>query len=314
MAPPSRRSGFSLIELLVVITILAILCALLMSAAQKAREAAHRVYCANNLKQIGIALNSYASIGGAFPPGTNPYPPLPNSNKYYAQYGGLSWMAWILPYIEYNNAWKQTQQAFAQDSYPNDNPPHVIQSLIVSTYTCPGDPRVLEYHDIFGYKVALTSYLGVNGTNLRTRDGMLYAGSSVRTADVTDGLSNTIMVGERPPVSDMWFGWWYSGAGQWDYSQGPYVNTGDGDVTLGAADLYITSDGIGYNCPPGPYSYKPGNYQNTCDMFHFYSLHPNGCNFVFADGSVRFLNYSVAPILPALATRAGGEQVVSPSN
>jgi prepilin-type N-terminal cleavage/methylation domain-containing protein/prepilin-type processing-associated H-X9-DG protein len=331
MTRRSQRPGFSLIELLVVICIIAILTALLLTAVQRARTAANKVYCVNNLQQIGIALKSYESLNGSFPPGINPMPALANptainptaTNPYYKQYGCLSWMGWILPYIEQNNAWTTAQQSYTQNANPDYNPPHVVMSWVIKTYTCPGDPRVLVYHDVYGYTAALTSYLGVNGTNLRSHDGMLYGLSCVRTVDVTDGLSNTVMVGERPPNNDMWLGWWYDGAGQWDWSQtwngqpaAWNVNTGSCDVLLGTQEIYIPGSmaGVNYNCGAGPYSYQPGNWNDPCAMFHFYSLHPYGCNWLFADGSVRFLQYSAAPILPALGTRAGGENVAIPGS
>jgi prepilin-type processing-associated H-X9-DG protein len=112
----------------------------------------------------------------------------------------------------------------------------------------------------------------------------------------------------------MWFSWWYSGAGQWDWSQGWNVNTGSCDVTLGTQELYIGGDPVGYGCGPGPFSYGPGDINQPCSMLHFYSLHPMGSNWLFVDGSVRFLPYSAAPIIPALGTRAGGEQVSIPGN
>jgi prepilin-type N-terminal cleavage/methylation domain-containing protein/prepilin-type processing-associated H-X9-DG protein len=311
MLSRARRSGFTLIELLVVIAILAILIAMIVSAVQKARSAVDTVYCVNNLRQMGTALNSYASVNGGFPPGTNPYPALPNSNPYYAKYGCLSWMGWILPYMEYGPEWKQVAVSYAANSNPDINPPHTVASQILTPYTCPGDNRVLVYHNVGGFVVALTSYLGVNGTNLRTHDGMLYSRSCIRPMDVTDGLANTLMIGERPPSADLYFGWWYAGAGQWDSSQGVDINTGSCDVTLGANELNLQSVGLAEMnaCPTGPFAFAQGKLANNCDTFHFWSLHTGGANFAFADGHVRFFTYSAAPYIPLMATRAGGEQI-----
>lgn len=309
---PGRR-GFSLIELLVVVAILAILVALLMAAVQKARDGANRVYCANNLKEIGVALNNYQSVVGTYPPGMTPPWNLQVPRGIYP-YGALSWLGLILPYIDQQNGWRTTQAAFAANPIPNINPPHVMQSHVIHLYTCPGDPRVLQAHDVQGYEVALTSYLGVNGTNLRTHDGILFSMSKVRAIDVTDGLSNTLLVGERPPSVDLW-GWWYAGSGQYDTSQGMGLNTGSGDGNLGAAELNIKSApyGTSNSCPSGPYAYGSGSLEQECDMFHFWSLHSYGCNFAFADGSVRFVTYSIGQqTFQALATRAGGEKVVAP--
>jgi prepilin-type processing-associated H-X9-DG protein len=102
---------------------------------------------------------------------------------------------------------------------------------------------------------------------------------------------------------------WIAGAGQWDFSFRPTRNTGSCDVTLGAAEINLRSLGLpALNaCPAGPYGFGPGAILNPCDQFHFWSLHAGGGNFLFADGRVHFLTYGAAPLLPALATRAGGE-------
>ncbi|HET6575478.1 MAG TPA: H-X9-DG-CTERM domain-containing protein, partial [Fimbriiglobus sp.] len=94
----------------------------------------------------------------------------------------------------------------------------------------------------------------------------------------------------------MWFGWWYAGHGQ--------EGTGSCDATLGAREMNYAGDG---NCPGGPYHFKDGRVGQRCDLFHFWSPHPGGAHFLFADGSVQFLRYDADSILPALATRAGGE-------
>jgi prepilin-type processing-associated H-X9-DG protein len=123
-------------------------------------------------------------------------------------------------------------------------------------------------------------------------------------ADISDGTSQTLFAGERPPSADFQFGWWYAGAGQ--------LFTGSADMVLGVHERNVLplSIGYAYGCPPGPYSFGPGRMSNQCDMFHFWSPHNGGgANFLFADGSVHFLSYSAAPILPALATRSGGEVI-----
>ncbi|MBY0524879.1 MAG: DUF1559 domain-containing protein, partial [Gemmataceae bacterium] len=191
MTSHSRRSGFSLIELLVVIAIIAILAALIMSGVQKARTARDKVYCVNNLRQMGIGLHSHHSQYGAFPPGCT---------------GGAApqwqaWMAKILPFIEQDNVWKQSKAAYASGAWPWGDP-HP-RDLVLSIYTCPMEKRVLQAQYAQGVRIALTSYLGVNGTNHSANNGVLYNITPVRSMDITDGPSNTLMVGERPPSADM---------------------------------------------------------------------------------------------------------------
>src|SRR5438094_9892856 len=142
--------------------------------------------------------------------------------------------------------------------------------------------------------------------------------AGVKIADVRDGLSNTLMVGERPPSADLIFGWMFAGFG--------VSGDGDGDVILGISERNELnplgdSDPSGKPCsaghadPNNPAAYKlgPGDLNNACDQWHYFSLHPGGANFCMGDASVRFLSDSTSPILQrALATRAGGETVDVP--
>jgi prepilin-type processing-associated H-X9-DG protein len=151
--------------------------------------------------------------------------------------------------------------------------------------------------------MGLTAYVGVSGitggsalNDPGDAKGIIYLGSKVRLTDIRDGTSNTLMVGERPPSTDMEFGWWFAGAG--------YNNSGVGDVVLGAREFNYAS---ALGCNPPRVGLQPGSIFNPCDQTHFWSLHDGGVNFLLGDGSVRFVSYSVDSILPALATRSGGE-------
>ena len=314
MVRPKSRSGFTLIELLVVIAIIAILIALLVPAVQKVREAAARAKCQNNLHQIGIALHGYHDTYKRFPQGV----------AYEYPYYYWSWMAQLLPFIEQQNAYqkadswaRQSSPAFAWwpwgDFWDNpQTPANPILGFTVSTWICPSDGR--EEVAISGSQggiypssnIAFTGYLGVaSGAegnenyygNLRGATGILYWRSKTRIADVTDGTSNTAMVGERPPSQDLYYGWWFAGAG-WDGS-------GEGDVLMGARSYNYAQYGIG--CSTSYAQFQPGNFIDPCHQVHYWSPHDGGGNFLRADASARFCTYTINAILPQFFTRNGGE-------
>ncbi len=318
-----RRRGVTLIEVLVVIAIIGILLALLLPAVQKVREAAARVQCQNNLHQIGIALHTYHDAYGSFPPG-QPFRTGPAADYYHPWW---SWLTRLLPFVEQDNLLRQAEdwahRPGSEQTYPWPEPwltppypGNPALSVVVRTYACPSDARTLQVEvanwaewnnlDADRIRVALTSYLGVTGSGNDASgrpNGLLYIGSATRIGDVTDGVSNTAAAGERPPSADMTYGWWFAGAG--------YDNAGSGDNLLGAREYgyapFLNAYGGG-NCPVGGnVGLQPGRLDNPCDQTHFWSLHPGGANFLFADGSVHFLFYSADRVLPALATRAGGE-------
>jgi prepilin-type processing-associated H-X9-DG protein len=154
---------------------------------------------------------------------------------------------------------------------------------------------------------------GMNGILIPVQNTTPACRPGVKIADVADGLSNTLMVGERPPSTDMNFGWLFAGFG--------VSGDGDCDVILGISERnelnpFGDKDPSGQPCSPGhpdpmnslAYRFGPGDLNNPCDQWHYYSLHPGGANFCMGDGSVHFLSYSIGGLVQrALATRAGGE-------
>lgn len=153
------------------------------------------------------------------------------------------------------------------------------------------------------YAAALTSYVGVNGSNQLAYDGILHVNSRVRLIDVTDGTSNTLLLGERPTPSDLLWGWWFAEIGEWPW--------------FGAPDLVLGVQETDANDPPQteyvPHEfYRPGSLEdpNYYHRWHYWSLHAGGSNWLLSDGSVRFMTYAAGnTVLPALATRSGGEVV-----
>ena len=216
-----RKRGFTLIELLVVIAIIAILIGLLVPAVQKVREAAARIQCTNNLKQIGLGLHNFHGTYQKFPAARGDYfltyaqaagyPPPTYGGLYpggFTQYGG--WMVSLLPYIEQDNLRKKmtyTGTAWTGPFFGNYN-------VVVKTYLCPSDGHA-QSPPTAG-NGAFTDYLGVTGSNndfnsafFGPSNGIFDVNSQgTRFADITDGTSSTLMVGERPPAGDLYWGWW----------------------------------------------------------------------------------------------------------
>ena len=288
------RAAFTLIELIIVIAIMGILAAFLFVAVQQSRAAASRIECQVHLKQIGLALHAYHGNHQTLPPGMS-------LNIDHGAYPYMSWNIRILPYIEQSSLFRDVQAAYKTNTNFLSPPHRHLRQIVLPIFSCPADPYSSVAETLAdGQRVAFTSYLGVEGTDQQKHDGMLFLDSRIRFADVTDGVSNTIMVGERPPSSDGRFGWWYAGWGQ--------QRTGSGEMVLGVRERLSSDE----PCEAGPYHFGPGWNGDVCDYLHFWSEHAGGANFLFADGSVRFLSYNTDPIMPALATCAGREVVQVP--
>jgi hypothetical protein len=225
----------------------------------RARESANRIRCASNMRQIGLALHHYHDTFLQFPPGTSykgvndPFP-------------FMSWLTRLLPFVEQDALWRQSENAFAIEKDFRRNPPHTGFGTVQPIYQCPSDPRSAATERLGPFEIAFTNYLGNEGVNFQRRDGVLFLNSRSRLTDIIDGTSSTLLAGERPPSADSVLGWWYAGWGQ--------NKDGSAEVVLGVREInsYYPSG----TCPTGPYEYGPGKPQNLCDTFHFWSRHAGG--------------------------------------
>lgn len=309
MRRPSRRNGFTLVELLVVMAIIGVLIAMLLPAVQKVREAANRTSCANNMKQMALAVHLFHDSNEEFPrivfpdywEGGEP-PGTPYSLQ--ADVDGFNGVEGldhgILNYVGVSNFW-HIRPYLEQHNTPG--------TMRISMYACPSYPLAGSMIDSsLGVPVGVGTYAFVEGKDVRRNapgnilypDGLGVVTHHVRVkvTQIADGSSNTVMLGERPPPADLSWGYWAFQTA---------------DTQLGVADtiqIFQYSDSTNtVACPVGPNRFAPGAFRNNCDFHHFWSMHDGGAYFAFADGSVRFLYYTASPVMPQLATRAGGEFV-----
>lgn len=310
------RSGFTLIELLVVIAIIAILIALLVPAVQKVRAAAARTQCMNNMKQMTLALQDFHLSYKSFPCGVyneNPW------SSYYKRPPGLpsgypTWIASILPYVEQTALWNLVQ------NYQDYNKPLPLLS-------CPADPRnstSFEASSYAGGAWGLTDYVGIGGYDAivsfyeqtSIHYGILqYCMPPVKINQVSDGTSNTYIIGERPYGGDGEWGWWdypseadtvWGSANQYEGSWFYPVSSWTTDASCPAATTVVDQHGAsitGYFFGKGPQTVN-----NLCAFNYLWSNHTGGGHFGLADGTVRYVSYSVTPsVVLAMSTYAGGE-------
>lgn len=294
---PAAR-GFTLVELLVVIAIIGVMVGLLLPAVQAAREAARRMQCSNNLKQIGLAIHNYESAYKKVPAGRTllPNPTFPASGN---TVNGI--MTSIMPFIEQANI-EQTYDYAVGFDHPKNQPAVNTQ---VAAYVCPStpnSPRSGRLVNIFGTvqlatgTAAATDYYAVR--NLRNAAGQAVTGffglPDPKFRDVLDGLSNTFwffemcgrpdhfIAGRMQPAPSPDF-YWY---GPWAGNNGMALNT-------------YAADGLS---TPGPCT------MNCNSEFQPYSFHVGGCHFSFADGSVQYLTQSIdSELFRALGSPRGRE-------
>ena len=308
------RSAFTLVELLVVIAIIGILVGLLLPAVQAAREAARRMQCSNNLKQLGLAMHNFHDAFKKFPYSTDSKF---NSDR-------CAWISALCPFFEQQYQSESLLNPLT-GSFGNRNIAIPIGAAI-STVNCPsngtsgvtdggygmtsyiGVEAVNTQHwDTWGNPPRSTSYNGIfvrrsyykGGTPPdRSDSNMEKNAAATRIGDITDGTSNTLMIGERPSIArDDW--------GVWGYEHL------DSTLGIGNSLFAYSQDQNGNPCPVGNQLPQSGNLNNPCDLHHYWSNHVGGGNWAFGDGSVRFVGLSAGSLFIPMATKAGGEVIDS---
>lgn len=293
--PSACRSAFTLIELLVVIAIIGVLVALLLPAVQQAREAARRTTCTNNLKQIGLALHNYHDAHRLFPPSSTSQIDFgvwsPNPTSFHVH----SWASLILPMLDQAALYNQVNYNVSALDPLNYAP--AAQKIV--SYRCPSftgqDFSLTPAYVNLSPKYAIRNYASLGSTTVgnlwQTPDGVIYARSNTRIADVSDGTTNTIFIVEtREPSSAVWI---------------------DGGTAALASRRYLETNPPSYAGPENSINYQPyyvANGQGVDAQFGPSSQHTQGVMHLLGDGSVRFISQNInSTIYDALTTRAGGE-------
>jgi prepilin-type processing-associated H-X9-DG protein len=268
-----RANGFTLIDLAVTIGVLAVIIALLLPAVQRARDAARRLQCKNNLRQLGVGLHLYHDAHRTFPAGS---------------LNSWSWIAQMMPEMEQASMQRELNFRLDLEQSILTGSNVACADVLVPFLLCPSDPNSQsiyvspQFHD---QRFAHTNYLGTLSDPDANATGMFGIETFVRLRDVVDGTSQTLFVGERgidfQPNTKGEFGWW----------------------TLGAPlETFMTvTDGM-----------QQGPSTDLDSVKRWWSYHDGGLSFLFVDGSVRFLNDTMDPrIFASLGSRNGGESVQS---
>ena len=295
------HKGFTLIELLVVIAIIAILIGLLLPAVQKVRAAADRIRCKNNLHQIGLALHNYENVNKAFPPGyqTNVAPD--NSD----QGPGWGWAAYLLDDLEQG----PLQRQIRFDLQISDPANAAVRVAPVKGLVCPSETQTSPFTvvDASGnpvVTVARASYVAMNGvlgvsSDAFDNNGAFLRNRKMRIAEISDGLSNTLFIGER--CSSMSNVTWTGAVTNGVVPAVRYPTSADQLANAESAAALVLAHGSRDHLPNNPLVF---------DADATASFHTQGVNFLFGDGAVQSISNSISgTVYEALLTRAGGEPI-----
>ncbi|WP_152052029.1 DUF1559 domain-containing protein [Tautonia marina] len=325
-----RRNGFTLIELLVVIAIIGVLIALLLPAVQAAREAARKAQCLNNLKQIGLALHNYETNHSTFPPGWTAYfeeehhhdddhdddhdghgfsgTRFKDGDDELAGWPGWAWGSMILNQVEQGPLYDAINFDLSVDLPSNVT----IRLARVASFICPSDNEVAlvpvrdEGDSLTLTEVSTGNYIGSNGIGeIGPEDGqgIFYMNSRTRISDIRDGTSQTIAVGERSfnlaPVT-----WTARTPHGWNYKTPPSQGGDARFLSYPHPAFSMVIGTVGISDPPRTPNHPRAHPED------YWSRHPGGVNFLFADGSVHFIRDSISQsVFLSLATRKGAEVV-----